>query len=330
MSLGVPNADAAVVSRYLVDADLSGYESHGVRRIPEYVQGVLEKRIDPKAKLEIIREESTTAVLDAHWGFGQIMARQAVFFVISKAKEMGVSGVGLKRASHVGRLGPYLRLVAEEKLVGIGMMNHHGGGQVMAPFGGVERRLSPSPLAIALPRKDQAPILLDISTSVVAEGKLQVMRDKGHDLPHGWIMDEDGHSSILTSDFYRDPPGSILPLGGDMAGHKGFGLALIIDIIAGALTGAGCSREGDSTVGNGLFLVGIKIENFVSLETYYTQVEDLIRYIKSSKVREGFEGIYIPGELEVQKKRERMAEGIMLTDDLWENLKKIVDSTRGK
>ena len=324
-ALGVSSTDGAVISRYLVDADLSGYESHGVRRIPAYVQGVLDKKIDPAAKLEILRESSTTAVLDAHWGFGQVMARQAAFLAISKANEMGVSAIGLKRASHVGRLGPHIRLLAEENLVGIGMMNHHGGGQVMAPFGGIERRLSPSPLAIALPRKDQSPILLDISMSVLAEGKLQVMQDKGEDLPLGRIMDNSGHPTTLLSDFYNDLPGSILPLGGDVAGHKGFGLALIIDMITGTLTGAGCSREGDSTVGNALFLIGIKIEKFISLETYYTQVEDLIRYVKSSKIREGFEGIYIPGEMEVKRKRQNMAQGIMLSDELWNHLKIIAD-----
>ena len=205
------------------------------------------------------------------------------------------------------------------------MMNHHGGGQVMAPFGGVERRLSPSPLAIALPRKGQSPILLDMSTSVVAEGKLQVMRDKGESLPCGWIIDNNGQTTTEVANFYKDPPGSILPLGGDAAGHKGFGLALIIDMIAGTLTGAGCSRAGDSTVGNGLFLMGIKIENFVSLETYYAQAEELIRYVKSSKTREGFEGIFIPGELEVRRKRQNMAQGISLSNDLWDNLKKIAE-----
>lgn len=326
LGLGISSADGAVIARHLVDADLAGYSSHGVRRITEYIQAVREGKIIASASLDVVQENKTSAIFDAHWGFGSLAARKVAFHVATHTKEAGLYAATVRRLGHVGRLGPYLNLLAKENLIGLGMMNHHGGGQVMAPYGGIDRRLSPNPISISIPRRNQSPFLIDISFSAVAEGKLRLFREKQQQIPEGWIVNGHGKPSVQPEDFYRDPQGALLPFGG-LLGYKSFGLALAVEMISGILSGAGCSREGETTVGNSLFLLGMKIEDFVPLESFYQQVEDLIHYSKSSRTQPGFNTIQIPGELETQRRREGLLEGIELPDDLWVTLKGISEKS---
>jgi uncharacterized oxidoreductase len=195
----------------------------------------------------------------------------------------------------------------------------------MAVYGGRAKRLSPNPISVAIPRNDAPPILLDITSSVVAEGKLRVKRNKGEKIPGGWIVDHEGNPSTDPSDFYANPPGAILPMGG-IVGHKGYGLSFVIDILCGALSGAGCSREGNTPIGNAMMAIAIKVENFVSPEDFDNEVSGLVRYVKTSPLIPGFSEVLLPGEPEFRALDERRSKGIEIDDETWRQIREAAAS----
>ncbi len=319
-ALGAPAEVARRVAESLVEANLMGHDSHGVIRVAQYIEMVEDGRINATARPRVERETANTAVVDGEWQFGQVAARFAMEAAIEKAARGGVAAVQLHRSGHIGRLGEYAAQALERGMAGIVTTNNHGGGQNMAPFGGVARRLSPSPIAIAVPGGKDFPIVLDMTSSVVAEGKVRVKRARGERLPEGWIQDAAGRPSTDPADLYSNPPGSLTPLGG-AAGHKGFGLALMIDILSGALGGAGCSRADQPVRGNGVYLQAINPEAFGAAEEFPKQVAALVEYVKSSPLAPGADRIRVPGEVEHEQKRKRLRDGIEIEDDTWRKIR---------
>ena len=176
--------------------------------------------------------------LDGQLGFGQVAAGEAMTAAIQKARKSGIAAVTLRNSYHSGRIASYTCQAAREGMIGLVMVNAGGGGQSVAPFGGLERRLATNPISIAAPANDQYPVYLDIATSVAPEGKIRDYFQRGRPVPQGWITDAHGQPTTDPATFYAKPGGALLPLGG-AAGYKGFGLAFMIDVIAGALSGAG-------------------------------------------------------------------------------------------
>ena len=217
-------------------------------------------------------------MLDGNWGFGPVIATRAVELAIQKAQQTDISSVAVSRCNEVGRLGGYACLAADAEMIGLLMANDHGGGACVAPYGGVERRLSTNPIACAVPIDRHDPIVLDMSTSVVASGKIRVKQHRNEAVPKGWLIDAEGESTTDASDFYGVLPAALLPFGG-VAAHKGFGLSVIVDILAGALTGAGCSKGEDARVGNGLFVLVINVASFREFPGFSAEVERFIGYI---------------------------------------------------
>lgn len=323
LAAGVPPEVAHRVAASLVESNLAGHDSHGVIRVAQYIDMLGDGRLNPRGEPRLVRETENTAVLDGGWQFGQIAARYAMDVAITKAWSGGVAAVQLYHSGHVGRLGEYAGQALTRDMVGIVTTNNHGGGQVLSPFGGVARRLSPSPIAIAVPGGRDFPIVLDMTTSVVAEGKVRVKRARGETLPEGWILDAAGRASTNPADLYGPPPGSLTPLGG-AAGHKGFALAFMIDILSGALGGAGCSRaDAPPMRGNGVYLQAINPAAFGATERFPKEVAALVEYVKSSPVAPGFDRILVPGEVEHQEKLKRLRDGIEIEDDTWQKLQSI-------
>ncbi len=180
--------------------------------------------------------------------------------------------------------------------------------------------LSTSPVSYAFPTGEEDPFILDIATSVCAEGKVRVKLHKGEKLPDGYIIDKDGNPSNDPADLYQG--GAILPLGGDSLGYKGFGLALVVDVLSGILSGAGCAYEAGKK-GNGVFFQAINIKSFMPVDEFKRRIDNLIRAIKSSKVRSGFGEILIPGEPELRMEKKMLKEGIYLPDKTWEEIQSI-------
>ena len=316
--LNIPPAEAEIVTKSMVDANRVGHDSHGVIHLTKYVRELGEGLIQPGAPTETLHESAAISVLDGNWGFGPVIATRAVEVAIQKAKQTDISSVAVSRCNEVGRLGGYACLAADAEMIGLLMANDHGGGTCVAPHGGVEGRLSTNPMACAVPIQRQDPIVLDMSTSVVASGKIRVKQHHNEALPHGWLIDAEGKSTTNADDFYDGfPPAALLPFGGSVSEHKGFGLSVIVDILSGALTGAGCSRDEDARVGNGLFVLVINVASFRGFPGFSAEIQRFIDYLKSAKRAAGVDTIRVPGERGWEEQRKREREGIPIDTETW-------------
>jgi uncharacterized oxidoreductase len=305
--------EAQIVGDSLIEANLEGHDSHGVVRVAEYVTWMEEGRINHGAKMEIERETDAFAVINGNWGWGQIIGKNAMEVGIEKATKGGVAVVSVHNCNHLGTAGAYPLMAAKRGMAAVLYLNTHGGGKLVAPWGGRERRLSANPIAAAIPRSSEEPFVLDISTCAIAGGKLHIMRNAGKPVPPNCIIDAQGRPTTNAADYFGPPEGALLP----MAGHKGFGLALMCDILAGALSGAGCSRPTTTRVGNAFFGVVINIPMFRDRKSFDADVDQLVEYMKSCPLAPGFDEILIPGDLERRTRREREKQGIPVDEGTW-------------
>lgn len=325
LAAGGASADeASRVGRSLVDANLRGYDSHGVMRIPYYVQAIVDGEVTPGAKLDIVRESGSHVVADANWGFGQVQADRLLDRLTERARTGGV-GIGtLTHCGHIGRLGEYNEAMAARGLISMIMVNSHGAAVRVAPPGGRAPRLSTNPLAIGVPNGDE-PLVLDFSTSATAEGKVRVKKIAGEKCPEGWLLDSEGRPTTDPNDLYSTPPGSILPMGGNQA-YKGFGLGLMIEIFCGALSGGVCAREDTyPKKGNCVFMMLLDPAQFGGVDHFRAEVKQLVEYIRGCPRVPGVERIVLPGDPERWLCQQRLAEGIKLDPENWNALIKLAD-----
>ena len=210
-------------------------------------------------------------------------------------------------------------MAAEADMVGITMVNAGGTALYVAPFGGRDGRLATNPIAIATPTRKGSPILLDITSSVVAQGKIRVAVNRGDSVPLGWLINNEGEPTQNPEDLMKTPPGALLPLGG-IVGHKGYALGLMIDILGGALSGAGCSGSGNTRLQNGVLMIALDIANFTPLGDFYNHVDGLVAHVKAAPTAPGFDEILTPGEIEARHTERRLREGIPLDDETWRQI----------
>jgi len=313
---GAPEDQAHIVTDHLVDANLMGHDSHGIIRAPGYVRSLKNGNIKPVGDLKIIRETPASLVIDAEGSLGMVVAHRAMEMATDRALEHTLGAVAVHRSSHIGRLGEFPPKAAERNCIGILMLN--GGGRFTAPFGGTGRRLPPNPIAISAPTPNGPPLMLDITTSMAAGGKVDVYRARNRQLPDGWLVDSAGQM-VTDPNRFSDEDVAMLPLGGPH-GHKGYGLGFMIDVIAGGLSWAGCSARQPSRGGSGYLALAIKIESFIDLDEYMKEVQILIDWVKSSPKMPGVDRIYLPGEIEDETRRKREAEGLFIEDATWQSL----------
>lgn len=319
-ALGCRPEDARIIADHLVQSNLYGHDSHGVVHMPMYGRAVREEqRVDPRAVPEIVREHPCTAVVDANHGFGQVGATFATELLLQKAQQYGVASVSLRNTSHIGRVAAYPLMAAQAGLIGMIFVNAGRMGFQVAPFGGIDGRLGTNPLAFAAPRRAEAPFLVDMTSSTVADGKIFLAANKGMPLPEGWIVDAAGNPSTEPEDYFGDPRGAVLPLGGPL-GHKGFALSLIMEICGGGLSGQGMSQGDMRVMSNGVHLTAYDIAQFTDRETFYAELEALISHVKTSRTAAGVDEIVVPGEPEYRAERERAQTGIPIDDTTWEKI----------
>jgi uncharacterized oxidoreductase len=316
---GLDEAEAGRIAWSLVLSNLMGHDSHGVVRVSQYVKALKDGIVHPGKKISVIQDAPAAAVVDGEWGFGQTVCDQAMDLAISKAKVCAVSAVELYNSSHIGRLGEYVERAAEQGMIGICMCNNHGGGRLQAAFGGLDPVMSPNPVAVGVPTGKGYPIVVDMTSSVVAEGKIRMKKNMGEEVPEGWAMDYDGEPVRDPAKFYGPPRGAIHPFGG-ISAHKGYALAVVIDILSGALGGSGCSREGAPSGGNGVFLMAIRIEAFTGPDRFQEEVDTFIDFLKSSRRLPGFDEILMPGEGEFRRRRNLESEGVTVDDETWRQI----------
>jgi uncharacterized oxidoreductase len=319
--------EAKTVSRHLVDSNLAGHASHGVMRLLQYVVEIEAGQIIPGAKMRVLDDWATGSVLDASGLFGQVACRGAMERAIAAARATAIAAVTIRHANHSGRLGTYVEMAAEAGLIGMVMANGGGGGQWVAPFGGRQRRLSTNPVAIGVPSEGPFPFILDISTSIAPEGKVRDYLQREQPVPDGWLVDRWGQPTNDPRELYADPGGALLPFGGS-AGHKGFGLAFMVDVFAGVLSAAGCPRHTLAEAGNGsgLFMLAVDIQRFTPLRDFTPAVCEMAEYIKSSQPADGFDEVLVPGEFEYRERLRQKREGILIPDNVWNQLKALADN----
>jgi hydroxycarboxylate dehydrogenase B len=313
---GCGKSEAGQIARYLVEANLVGHDSHGVIRVLPYIEWLRDGRVVANQSLEVVLDAETFAVVDGRFGFGQIVGEAAMRLGLEKVRRHGVAVVALRNSGHLGRIGDWPLLLAREGMVSLHFVNTNGGGILVAPFGGIERRLSANPIAAGVPVAGGSPLLLDISTCAIAEGKIKVAFNRGVRVPAGSIIDAAGQPTDDPRVFYANPPGAILPFGG----HKGYGLGILVEILAGALTGGGCSRTGERRVANGMLSIILDPARLQPCEEFAVEVRRYIDFVKSSRTATPGGEIFMPGEVEVRTRAARVAQGIELDDTTWGQL----------
>jgi len=317
---GVPDDDVTAVASELVDANLVGHDSHGVMRLNQYIEYIESGFIKPGQPIDVVKERDTFSMLDAHFNFGQVAASKAVTLGIEKSRQHGTATVMIQNCNHVGRLGSYSIRAARAGLGAIMAVNAAGPGAV-APYGGIERRLGTNPITAAVPWGDDV-LVLDMTTSATAEGKVRVAFQKGDHVPEGQIIDAEGNPTTDPADLYADPPGSLLPLGGPL-GFKGYGLSVMVDMFAGVLSGSGVCREDLPRGANGVWMYMIDIEQFVPRSEYDALMDKYVAHIKGSRRLPGVDEILLPGEIESRRQRERQANGVEIPPETWRQLNEL-------
>jgi uncharacterized oxidoreductase len=316
---GVPPDDAALVVDELVEASLMGLDSHGLLRYPEYAAGVQSGQIRPGAPQTVLRETPTTAMVDGGFNFGQVTAARMVALARDKALESGLAGVVSRNCNHVGRLGAWPQKLAEHGLFGLAFANSVKRGHWVVPWGGREGRLATNPLAYAVPASGR-PIVMDMSTSMIAEGKVRVLLHQGRPLPPGCVIDAAGLPTTDPAAFYGPPHGWILPFGSGL-GYKGFGLSLLVEILGGLL--AGYAASGDHAHINGFCLLALDPERFCGREQFQSLVDDLAAYVTSAPPLDPAGEVVMPGTYDFRTRDRRLVAGLPLPAETWRQIERV-------
>ncbi|MBI50388.1 MAG: dehydrogenase [Dehalococcoidia bacterium] len=319
---GASEDEAEIIARHSIKSNLAGHDSHGIIQIPTYIDRVKRGHIVPGAEYEIIKDTPTTTVVDGHWGFGYVVTERTMKTTINKAKSSNVAAATVYRQSHIGRLGAYSVMAAEEDMIGWITADSGRSAKAVVPFGGKEKRLGTNPISIAMPSDLVGPFFIDMATSAVAAGKINLAKARGSGIPNGWIVDRDGNPSNDPDDL--DVGGAILPLGADQ-GHKGYGLSSIVEIFSGILTGLGFGHDPSGRHNDGSFMAVFNVSAFRELADFKREVKELAIYLKNSETAPGFEEILYPGETEHRKEIAQLKDGIFVEDSTFETLKGLAD-----
>jgi hydroxycarboxylate dehydrogenase B len=314
--------EARRIATYLTTANLTGHDSHGVIRVPVYIRWKKMGSVVPDQTVDLVVDTPSLAVIDGRFGYGQTVTPQAVKLGIEKCKKAGLAAIALRNAGHIGRVGDWAEMAAAEGLVSVHFVNA-AGSLLVAPYGGVQKRLSTAPYCVGIPRQGQDPIVLDFATSVVAEGKVLVASRGGKKLPTGALVDADGTLSedpaVLYGPYSPDGPrdhtggtGAIRAFGE----HKGSGLAFICELLGGALTGTGAT-SGDRRFANGMLAFYIDPKVIDTTSYFDDEISRYVDFIRETKPVSGVDRVLIPGDPERKMRAERTKNGVPLPDDTW-------------
>jgi LDH2 family malate/lactate/ureidoglycolate dehydrogenase len=318
---GTPPEHARIVATHQVGANLVGHDSHGVVLLPTYLERIDRGHIAPAARPRLLTETPTTLAVDGQWGFGPVVSEWTMERCIAKAREARVAVATVREQSHVGRLADYPLMAARAGFIGLMMADSGQAPKQVAPFGGREARLGTNPLSIAFPSDLPGPVFLDMATSAVAAGKLNVARAREQAIPLGWVLDRDGKPTTDPNDYFNG--GVMLPLGGP-EGHKGYGLSFMVETLAAVLPGLGFGVDPQGRHNDGVFMLAVDPGAF-SPTDFKAQVGAFVRYLKETPPAEGFAEVLYPGELEHRTAQRRRQEGIPIEEATWGRLAQVAD-----
>lgn len=308
---GCAEGEARTVAAHLVLSNLVGHDSHGVIRLRDYLPWIAQGKVVPNSEVRVVHETALAVTVDGGLGFGQAVGEQAIDLVIAKAAGNGLGALAVRNTGHLGRIGHWAERCAEAGYISLHFVNTSGFGVLVAPFGSREARLSANPLAAGVPVPGGPPVILDISTASIAEGKIKVARNAGKELPEGCVVDAAGRPTRSPEVFYGPPRGAILPFGG----HKGYALSVMVELLAGALTGGGCTAPGTpnaAALRNNMCSILIHPGLLGAGASIGGELERFIAWLKASAPAQPGDEILLPGELERRTRAEREAQGIPL------------------
>jgi LDH2 family malate/lactate/ureidoglycolate dehydrogenase len=319
VALGLPEGDAGICAARMTEADLRGVDTHGIFRLPQYCRRIRAGGINLKPHVRPVNEHAVTALVDGDNGMGHVIMTAAAELAIRKASQHGLAWVGVFNSNHAGAGAVYSSMPLAHDMIGMYMTvanaNH------MAPWGGVERILGTNPLSIAIPAGDEPPIALDIATSVSSYGKIKLAAQKGEAIPEGWMQDRRGRP---ITDPRRSEEGSLLPIGG----YKGYGLNVVIGMLAGVLNGAPFGRsvvdfnKAPGTPNRGGHMIfAMRVDGFRPVAEFKAEMDRVIREIRESERMEGLERIWLPGEMEYERLRERRKTGVPVAQSTIQQLR---------
>jgi uncharacterized oxidoreductase len=318
-SAGAPAEHARTVAQHQVGANLVGHDSHGVVLLATYVDRIDRGHIAPAARPEVLNESPATLAVNGHWGFGPVVSEWTMERLIAKARATKLAAGTVREQSHVGRLADYPLMAARAGFISLMMADSGQSPKAVAPFGGREARLGTNPICIAFPSRLPGPIFIDMATSAVAAGKLNLARAQGKPIPLGWLLDRDGKPT--TNPNAQLEGGVMLPLGGP-EGHKGYGLSFAVETLAAVLPGLGFGVDPKGRHNDGTFMLVIDPAAF-SPTDFTAEVEAFVRYLKATPPAEGFEEVLYPGEIEYRTEQRRRREGIPIEPATWKRLGEI-------
>jgi LDH2 family malate/lactate/ureidoglycolate dehydrogenase len=318
VAAGLPAADAQTLARLMVEADLRGSDTHGVIRLPLYVRRIRAGGVNAKPNIRVVSDRPSAALIDGDNGMGHLVMKRAAELAIEKAKTTGVGWVGARMSNHAGPASLYVAMPLAHDMIGlyfaVGSSNH------LPPWGGSESLLGTNPMAVAVPAEHEPPIVLDMAPTVAAYGKVRLKAQRGEQMPVGWMIDRDGKP---LTDPTRADEGHLLPIGD----YKGYGLSLIIGLLAGALNRAALGRDVIDFVKNtgaatntGQAIAALSIEAFMPAGDFKRAVDQMIRDIRNSQKLPGVERIWLPGEQSHTKLLDRRAHGVPMPKALRESL----------
>ncbi len=323
--LGLPDQDAAIVADLMTQADLQGSDGHGVSRLPQYARRIKAGGFNTRPNIHLVREQASTAVINGDNGMGHLVMKRATEIAIEKARVTGIGWVNSQFSNHAGPASLYATMPLKHDMIGlyfaVGNANH------LPPWGGLDMLLSTNPIAAAIPGKDEQPIILDMATTVAAYGKVKTKALRGETMPVGWMIDRLGKP---LTDPKRAEEGMLLPLGGMEAGYKGYGLAMIIGLLAGTLGGAAMGKDvidfnhdDDSVTNTGQAIAAINIGAFIDIATFKANVDTLVRDLHGSSRMPGVDRISVPGERSHETRLARAKNGIPIAPALARGLNQL-------
>ncbi len=321
LHFGVPKEDAAQAAEVLASADLRGIDSHGVARLHSYFDMLTLGRINPKPEIEVLRSTPSTATVDGDNGLGLVVGPQSNRIAMDMAEKAGSGWVSVQNTNHYGIAGYYVHKALERDLIGWAMTNST---KLVAPLWGAERMLGTNPIAIGFPGKEEPPIVIDMATSAAAYGKIEIARRRCEPISEGWAVDSEGRATTNPNDMVEG--GALLPLGSDRerGGHKGYGLAIMVDVLCGVLSGANWGpftppfalrqEIPKRSVGKGIghFFGAMRIDGFMDGDSFKRQIDDYIRVFRATKPAPGTNGPLIPGDPEREMEKVRRQKGVPL------------------
>jgi L-2-hydroxycarboxylate dehydrogenase (NAD+) len=336
LHFGVPKTDAMQAAEVLACADLRGIDSHGVARLHAYFDMLALGRINPGPQIKIVRSTLSTATVDGDNGLGLVVGPQSNRMAMDMAEKAGSGWVSVRNTNHYGIAGYYVLKALERDLIGWAMTNST---KLVAPLWGAERMLGTNPIAIAFPGKEEPPIVIDMATCAAAYGKIEMARRRGEKIPEGWSVDREGHVTTKPDDMVEG--GALLPLGSDRdrGGHKGYALAIMVDVLSGVLSGANWGpftppfalrqEMPKRSVGKGIghFFGAMRIDGFMDGDSFKRQIDDYIRVFRATKPAPGTTGPLIPGDPERAMEEARRKKGVPLILPVVEELRDISQKT---